>query len=130
MTSLPIDGSRFGDSGVNRSALQGSGKAPTTPMADRSGGYARAAQAQPSDAAAFEPQNEEVRRDENAALRFLQRWQTLASQPADSTTQLENPAQARAMVDRLQWQLAARPAQALQVQGALDPARVAQWLQH
>lgn len=66
---------------------------------------------------------------EAAALRFLQRWQSLASQPIEATGLLQSPEQARAQVDRLQWQLAASPALALQAQGGLDPARVAQWLQ-
>ena len=68
--------------------------------------------------------------DAKAALRFLQRWQTLASAPADTASLVTTPEQARAQAERLQWQLAVSPALALQAQGSLDPARVAQWLQH
>lgn len=66
----------------------------------------------------------------DAALRFLQRWQSLASQPAETPALLHTPEQAQAHVERLQWQLTTSPARALQAQGNLDPARVAQWLQY
>ena len=68
--------------------------------------------------------------DAEAALRFLQRWQTLANAPADTASLVTTPEHARAQAERLQWQLAASPALALQAQGGLDPARVAQWLRH
>jgi len=72
---------------------------------------------------------DKAQHQEAAALRFLQRWQSLAREPIEATGLLQSLEQARAQVDRLQWQLAASPALALQAQGGLDPARVAQWLQ-
>lgn len=71
--------------------------------------------------------------DAGAALRFLQRWHALADQTHQlngSAAKADSAEQARGLADHLQWQLTARPQQALQAQGRLDPARVAQWLQH
>lgn len=71
--------------------------------------------------------------DAGAALRFLQRWHALAHQTSQrdgATFVVDRAEAARGLADQLQWQLVARPQQALQAQGQLDPARVAQWLQH
>lgn len=63
------------------------------------------------------------------ALRFLQRWQGLASHSTDTLAAPDSPEQARTQVDRLLWQLAARPTRAQQAHRELDAAQVARWLQ-
>lgn len=130
MSSLPLDGARLDRSGTTPWTMPSAGHGRSIPGADGSGMTAPAAQLPAPDARRAVPPGGEDRAQADAALRFLQRWHALASEPVESPALLESPAQARAQVDRLQWQLSARPALALQAQGALDPARVAQWLQH
>ena len=130
MSSLPLDGARLDRSGTDPAAMPPARQGGSVAAAEGSGIPVPAAAVPLPGAGRAATPGVQADTQPDAALRFLQRWHALASEPAHSPTLLESPAQARAQVDRLQWQLAARPAQALQAQGALDPARVAQWLQH
>ena len=133
MPSLPVPGYRPDRPDFDRlrlrdaaqpvsGAVTSANPAPAHPVSAKPEGLPQAADAE---ALSAQPLQEP-----DAALRFLQRWQSLASQPAETPALLHTTEQAQAHVERLQWQLTTSPAQALQAQGNLDPARVAQWLQY